>query len=72
MACRWCFKGGPIYRVTDDFGFKAIEKRVHVHGFHATILDLLGIDHTKLAYRYSGRDFQLRDVARNVIHDVIA
>lgn len=67
-----CVKGGTIYGATDEFGFKAIEKPVHVHDLHATILYLLGIDHTKLTYHYSGRDFRLTDVAGNVIHDVIA
>jgi hypothetical protein len=65
-------KGGTIYGATDDFGFKAIDKPVHVHDLHATILHLLGIDHTKLTYRYSGRDFRLTDVSGNVIHDIIA
>jgi len=65
-------KGGTIYGATDDFGFKAIEKPVHVHDLHATILHLLGIDHTKLTYRYSGRDFRLTDVSGNVIHDILA
>ncbi len=65
-------KGGTIYGATDDFGFKAIEKPVHVHDIHATILYLMGIDHTKLTYRYSGRDFRLTDVAGNVIHDIVA
>ena len=65
-------KGGTIYGATDDFGFKAVEKPVHVHDIHATILHLFGIDHTKLTYRYSGRDFRLTDVAGNVLHDLIA
>jgi len=65
-------KGGTVYGATDDFGFKAIEKPCHVHDLHATILHLLGIDHTKLTYRYSGRDFRLTDVAGNVIHEIIA
>lgn len=65
-------KGGTIYGATDDFGFKAIEKPVHVHDLHATILHLLGIDHTRLTYRYSGRDFRLTDVSGNVIHEIIA
>ena len=65
-------KGGTIYGATDDFGFKAIEKPVHVHDIHATILHLLGIDHTKLTYRYSGRDFRLTDVAGKVITEVLA
>jgi uncharacterized protein (DUF1501 family) len=65
-------KGGTIYGSTDEFGFKAQEKPTHVHDIHATILYLLGIDHTKLTYRYSGRDFRLTDVSGNVIHDIIA
>ena len=65
-------KGGTIYGATDDFGFKAIEKPVHVHDIHATILHLLGIDHTKLTYRYSGRDFRLTDVSGKVITEILA
>src|SRR5438034_1098205 len=65
-------KGGLVYGATDDFGFKAVDKPVHVHDLHATILHLLGIDHTKLTYRYSGRDFRLTDVSGTVIHDIIA
>jgi len=65
-------KGGMTYGATDDFGWKTVDKPVHVHDIHATILYLLGIDHTKLTYRYSGRDFRLTDVAGNVIHDIIA
>jgi uncharacterized protein DUF1501 len=65
-------KGGTTYGSTDEFGFKAAENPVHVHDLHATVLYLLGIDHTKLTYRYSGRDFRLTDVSGNVIHDIIA
>ena len=65
-------KGGTIYGATDEFGFKAIEKPAHVHDIHATILYLFGIDHTKLTYRYSGRDFRLTDVSGNVLHEIIA
>jgi hypothetical protein len=65
-------KGGMTYGSTDDFGFKAAENPVHVHDLHATILHLMGIDHTKLTYRYSGRDFRLTDVAGKVVHDIIA
>jgi hypothetical protein len=65
-------KGGTIYGATDEFGFKAVEKPVHVHDIHATVLYLMGIDHTKLTYRYSGRDFRLTDVAGNVLHDIVA
>ena len=65
-------KGGTIYGATDEFGFKAVEKPVHVHDLHATILYLMGIDHTKLTHRYSGRDFRLTDVEGKVVHDIIA
>jgi hypothetical protein len=64
-------KGGMTYGATDDFGFKAVEKPVHVHDLHATILYLMGIDHTKLTYRYSGRDFRLTDVSGTVIREII-
>ena len=65
-------KGGKIYGATDEFGFKAVEKPVHVHDLHATVLHLMGIDHTKLTYRYSGRDFRLTDVSGEVIKDLLA
>jgi Protein of unknown function (DUF1501) len=65
-------KGGMTYGATDDFGFKAVENPVHVHDLHATILHLLGLDHTKLTYRYSGRDFRLTDVEGNVIKAILA
>ena len=65
-------KGGQVYGSTDDFGFKAQDKPVHVHDLHATILRLLGFDHTKMTYRYAGRDFRLTDVYGEVVHDLIA
>jgi hypothetical protein len=65
-------KGGIAYGATDDFGFKAVEKKVHVHDLHATVLHLLGLDHTKLTYRYSGRDFRLTDVHGEVLHEILA
>jgi hypothetical protein len=65
-------KGGTVYGATDEFGFKAEEKPVHVHDLHATILHLLGFDHTKLTYRHAGRDFRLTDVHGNVVHDLVA
>ena len=65
-------KGGQVYGATDEFGFQAAEKRVHVHDLHATILHLLGFDHEKLTYRYAGRDFRLTDVHGHVVHDLIA
>ncbi|HVU48962.1 MAG TPA: DUF1501 domain-containing protein [Terracidiphilus sp.] len=66
------FKQGFTYGKTDDFGWKAVENPVHVHDIHATILYQLGIDHTKLTYHYSGRDYRLTDLYGNVIHDLIA
>ena len=65
-------KGGITYGATDDFGFRAEQNRTHVHDLHATVLHLLGIDHTRLTYRYSGRDFRLTDVHGNVIRDILA
>jgi hypothetical protein len=66
------FKGGYSYGATDEFGWKAVENPVHVHDIHATILHQLGIDHTKLTYHYSGRDYRLTDLYGNVVHDLIA
>jgi hypothetical protein len=65
-------KGGTVFGATDEFGYKAVENKVHVHDLHATILHLMGFDHEKLTYRYAGRDFRLTDVHGNVVHDVIA
>ena len=65
-------KGGTTYGNTDEFGFKAVDKPVHPHDIQATVLHLMGLDHTKLTYRYSGRDFRLTDVEGNVIHDILA
>ena len=65
-------KGGYVHGATDEFGFKAVEKPVHVHDLHATILHLLGFDHEQFTYRYAGRDFRLTDVHGNVVHDLIA
>jgi uncharacterized protein (DUF1501 family) len=66
------FKGGLAYGATDEFGFRAVDKPVHPHDLHATILHQMGLDHTKLTYRYSGRDFRLTDVAGSVVHDILA
>jgi hypothetical protein len=66
------FKSGIAYGATDDFGFKAVDKPVHPHDLHATILQLLGMDHTKLTYRYSGRDFRLTDVSGEVVKGILA
>ena len=65
-------KGGITYGATDEFGFKEEENRVHVHDLHATILHLLGFDHTRMTYRYSGRDFRLTDVHGNVVRTILA
>jgi hypothetical protein len=66
------FRGGMTYGATDDFGFKAVEKPMHIHDLHATILNQLGIDHKRLTYRYSGRDFRLTDVSGEVVKEIIA
>jgi len=65
-------RGGHIHGATDELGVNAVEKRMHVHDLHATILHLLGMDHTQLTYRYSGRDFRLTDVHGEVSHEIIA
>ena len=65
-------KGGMAHGATDEFGFDAVENRVHVHDLHATILHLMGLDHEKLTYRYSGRDFRLTDVHGHVVKDILA
>jgi hypothetical protein len=65
-------KPGFIYGATDDIGYFAVEDRMHIHDFHATVLHLMGLDHTKLTYNYSGRDFRLTDVAGEVAHKLIA
>jgi hypothetical protein len=65
------FKGGLAYGATDEFGFKAAENRVSIHDLHATMLYSLGIDHTKLTYRYAGRDFRLTDVYGEVVKDLL-
>jgi hypothetical protein len=65
-------KGGMVHGATDEFGYAAVEKPVHVHDLHATILHCLGIDHERLTFRYSGRDFRLTDVSGVVQRDILA
>jgi hypothetical protein len=65
-------KGGQVYGATDDFGFKAVDQRVHVHDLHATMLRLMGFDHTRLTYRYAGRDFRLTDVHGQIVQEWLA
>jgi hypothetical protein len=65
-------KGGIAHGTTDEFGWNAVDKKVHVHDLHATLLHLLGIDHERLTYRYSGRDYRLTDVSGNVVKEILA
>jgi len=65
-------KAGMTYGKTDEFGWHAVENRVHVHDLHATVLHLMGLDHTKLTYRYSGRDYRLTDVFGKVVRPILA
>jgi hypothetical protein len=64
-------RGGYAHGATDDFGFRAVQDKVHVHDLHATILRLMGYDHEKFTYRYAGRDFRLTDVHGNIIESLI-
>ncbi len=65
-------RGGLAYGATDDFGFRAVQDKVHVHDLHATMLHLLGIDHERLTYRHAGRDYRLTDVYGRVVREVLA
>ncbi len=65
-------KGGYRYGTTDDYGYYAVENKMHIHDLHATLLHLLGVDHLKLTYRHAGRDFRLTDVAGKVHKAVLA
>ena len=65
-------QGGLRYGATDEFGFKAETNPVHPHDLHATILHQMGLDHKRLTYRHSGRDFRLTDVEGEVVHDILA
>jgi hypothetical protein len=65
-------KRGIAYGATDEFGFAAVENKVHVHDLHATLLHLLGFDHENFTYRYAGRDFRLTDVHGHVVKDILA
>ena len=65
-------RGGMAYGAPDDFGFKAVEMRVSIHDLHATILNQLGMDHTRLTYRYAGRNFRLTDVHGEVMREIVA
>ena len=65
-------KPGITYGETDEFGFQVVKDKVHVHDLHATLLHLLGFDHTKLTYRFQGRDFRLTDVNGEVVKGLLA
>jgi hypothetical protein len=65
-------KGGTVHGSTDEFGFAAVENPVSVHDLHATILHLMGLDHERLTYRYSGRDFRLTDVEGKVVKEIVS
>lgn len=64
-------KGGATYGSTDDYGYEAVDKKMHTHDFHATVLHLLGLDHEKLTFNYAGRDFRLTDVHGNVAKEIM-
>ena len=64
-------KPGISFGETDDWGYKAVQDRLEMHDLHATILHLLGLDHTRLTYRFSGRDMRLTDVSGEVVHPIL-
>ena len=65
-------KGGHVHGATDDYGYEAVDKRMHIHDWHATLLHLLGLDHERLTYRHAGRDFRLTDVYGEVAREIVA
>jgi uncharacterized protein (DUF1501 family) len=65
-------KAGYVHGATDEYGYRAIDGKVHVHDLHATILFLMGVDHQRLTFRHIGRDFRLTDVCGKVVHEIVA
>ncbi|MFT7542805.1 MAG: hypothetical protein ACI9K5_003785 [Gammaproteobacteria bacterium] len=65
-------KGGITHGATDEFRFKAVQDKVHIHDLHATIMHLMGFGHERLTYRYSGRDDRLTDVSGRAVHEILA
>jgi len=65
-------RGGLSHGATDEFGYEAVEKPVHIHDWHATVLHLLGLDHERLTFNYGGRDFRLTDVYGNVVTEILS
>jgi hypothetical protein len=66
------FKGGTVYGASDDYGIKPVSNPVHIHDFQATLLNQLGLDHTKLTFRHAGRDYRLTDVSGQVVKDLVS
>ncbi len=64
-------KGGTTYGATDEFGFRSVQDKVHIHDLHATILHLLGLNHERLTYGHAGRDYRLTDVSGRVVHEIV-
>jgi uncharacterized protein (DUF1501 family) len=76
-ACSMFFAGGGVktgirYGATDDYGYYAVQDKMHFNDVHATILHLMGMDHERLTYKYAGRDFRLTNIAGRVVKDIIA
>ena len=61
-----------MHGATDDYGYEAVDRRMHIHDWHATLLHLLGLDHERLTYRHAGRDFRLTDVHGEVAREILA
>jgi len=65
-------RGGYVHGATDEVGLTAVEGQVHVHDLHATMLHLMGLDHTRLTYRHAGRDFRLTDIHGRIVEEILA
>ena len=74
IRCHYCEsrRKGITIGATDELGYNVVEDKVHVHDLHATILHLMGLEHTKLTYRFQGRDFRLTDVAGTIVEKLLA
>ncbi|MEP7317526.1 MAG: DUF1501 domain-containing protein [Panacibacter sp.] len=70
--CLWRIKPGMVYGETDEFGYNIAKDPVHVHDFHATVLNLMGLDHEKLTFKHQGRRYRLTDVSGNLVKGIIA
>ncbi len=65
-------KGGTVYGATDEFGYHAVADRCEIHDLHATMLYLMGLEHTRSTFRFGGRDMRLTDVHGHILHDILA